>query len=295
MHESTLLQPLLRPGFRGRTWSLNTPRLVPLHTMSGDILVVDGCLGAVLASDFRTAVLSLGGNPFRLRSAAQWSIPLVGATGVSIDDVARRLDWQSSLASSPGDRRWAFEEARIRHDHYDRASVWSWKDRRFSTRAQSVASDVVLARWVHRDRRDHDIYVVSHRDREDRFLSRSAAIALAHGVAGVPLFQRDGNLLRRIAAEGALPAEISKWLRHRNLQNPTVVDGGGYQYPIRREDYKKLVAILPRVLDLGVEVADRSSVIASVRRSAWSTRLIWTDGGLSSRRSFSISDGRNAG
>ena len=294
MHESTLLQPLLRPGFRGRTWSLNAPRLVPLHTTFGDILVVDGCLGAVLASDFRTAVLSLGGNPFRLKGASQWSIPLVGATGVSIDDVARRLDWQSSSASSPGGKRWAFEEARIRHDHYDRASVWSWKDRRFSTRAQSVPSDVVLARWVHRDRRDHDIYVVSNRDREDRFLSRSAAIALAHGVAGVPLFQRDGNLLRRIAAEGALPAEISKWLRHRNLQNPTVVDGGGYQYPIRREDYKKLAAILPRTLDLGVEVADRPSVIASVRRSAWSTRLIWTNGGLSSRRSISVSNERNA-
>jgi hypothetical protein len=171
--------------------------------------------------------------------------------------------------------------------------VWSWNDRRFSTRANLAASEVVLARWVHRDQRDNDIYVVSNRDRESRFLSRSAAIALVHGVAGIPLFQRDGNVLRRTAREGALPVEISKWLRHRNLQNPTVVDGGGYQYPVRREDYMKLAAILPRMLDLGVEVADRSSVIASVRRSAWSTRLIWTDGGLSSRRAFSVSDERN--
>jgi hypothetical protein len=293
MHESTLLQPLLRPGFRGRTWRLNRPRLVPLQTMSGDILVVDGCLGAVLASDFRSAVLSLGGNPFRLRGIPQWSIPLVGAMGVSIDDVARRLDWQSSAASSPGDRRWAFEQTRIRRDHYDRASVWSWKDRRFSTRANLATSEVVLERWVHRAQRDHDIYVVSNRDRESRFLSRSAAIALVHGVAGIPLFQRDGNTLRRTAREGALPVEISKWLRHRNLQNPTVVDGGSYQYPVRRDDYMKLAAILPRMVNLGVEVADRSSFVASVRRSAWSTRLIWTDGGLSSRRAFSVSDERN--
>jgi len=284
LQESTLLAPLLRPGFRGRVWRLLKPTLVPLTTPSGEIVVVDGCVGATLVEDFRTAIISLGGAPFRLSGTSEWCPPLLGALNVDVTAAADRLGWEVAPARGPGKKPLALVETRQRHEHYDRASVWSWADGHFLRDGPSSQSPVILARWIHRAGRDHDIYVVSNRGREARFLSRAASIVFAHLAARLPLFRLEASGLLRIAGEGALPADISAWLRYATLANPSALEGGNYRYPIRAENVAKLTSILNGLIDLVSDPVEGTSAIALVRRSGWSDRLVWSNGRLSANR-----------
>jgi len=128
MHESTLLQTVaFGPGFPAAELGASMrPRLVPF---AHDVRRYFGrrwmsrppFWQAISARPF----WSLGGNPFRLRSAASvehsfWS----ALRAVSIDDVARKTRLAKlSRRPSPGYRRWAFEgSADFGTNHYDRAS-----------------------------------------------------------------------------------------------------------------------------------------------------------------------------
>ena len=283
-----VLEPLLRPGFRGRVWSLLKPSLVPLNTSSGEIAVADGCIGATLVEDFRAAVTNLGGVPFRLSGSSDWCPPLLGAVNIDVAVAADRLGWELTKARGPGKKPFAVVETRQGQqglEYYDRASVWSWADGRFLHGGPPSKSPVTLARWRHRARRDHDIYVVTRRGREARFLSRTTSIVFAHLAARSALFRRDGGGLLRVAGEGALPADISRWLRYTNLANPSALETGGYRYPMRAENFAIFSSVLNGLVDLGIDDVDGASAVARARRSGWSDRLVWTDGRLTARRS----------
>jgi hypothetical protein len=61
LHEATMLEPILKPRWKGRTWMLRRPTLAPLESSEAGLVVVDGCIGARLTEDFRMAVAAMGG------------------------------------------------------------------------------------------------------------------------------------------------------------------------------------------------------------------------------------------
>lgn len=282
LQESSILTPCLRSQFRGRVWVLGQIRLVPLRPASDDVVVVDGCLGALLADDFRSAVLSLGGAAFRV-AGSEWTVPLLGAVGVEVNRLSDRLGWRQKQAVMPGNKRAAFDDARLRHrDPYDPAYSWSWEAGRFA--ADTARASIRLTRWVHRGRRDHDVYEVSNQVQERRFLSRTSAILYAHMLADRPLYKFVDGALSRQAKDGFIPDRLAGWLRYANIANPSVSIDGGYSYPSQPEQAAKIASLLDGAIDAGVVLRPAIEVVSSVRRSGWAERMIWKDARLSSGR-----------
>jgi hypothetical protein len=223
----------------------------------------------------------MGGNPFRLVQS-EWSVPLLGATGVNVSALADRLDWKQSRALMPSDCVGALMETERRLEPYEAASYWTWDLGRFSRREERYS--VQLTRWVHRGGRDHDVYEVISGARSRRFLSRASAIVFAHMLARRPLFKVDGDRLARTAKDGFLPDTIARWLRYANLANPSVSSEGGYSYPIQAAHSARIATILPDAVDAGMSLRPVEDIVCSVRRSGWSTRMVWTGSGLSAGR-----------
>jgi hypothetical protein len=281
LHDSSFLAPFLRAQFRGRIWTLGETTLVPLRAATKDAVIVDGCVGALLMEDFRSSVLSMGGIPFRL-VGSEWSVPLLGATGVDVGALAARLRWKQSRPLMPTDRPGALVETGRRLEPYDAASHWSWDLGRFSFR--EYGSPIRLTRWVHRSGRDHDVYEVIAGARSRRFLSRASAIMCAHMSAKRPLFKANGDKLVRTARDGFLPDAIARWLRYANFANPSVSSESGYSYPAQAVNYARIAAILPDGVDAGAALRPVEDIVSSVRRSGWATRMVWTGSGLSAGR-----------
>jgi hypothetical protein len=281
LHDSSLLSPSLRAQFRGRVWTLRDAEMVSLRTTLRDVVVVDGSLSALLTEDFRAAVSSMGGQPFRL-VPSEWSVPLLGATGIDVSALSSRLGWKQSRALMPADRPLALSETERRLDPYDAASFWSWDLGRFALHENR--SPVRLTRWVHRGGRDHDIYEVVSGARTRRFLSRAAAIVYAHSLAKRSLYQAEGNKLTRKAKDGFLPDAVARWLRYANLLNPSFSMEGEYSYPVQHGQSATIAAIIPGAIDAGVTTRPIDEIVCSVRRSGWTERMVWKETGLSAGR-----------
>jgi hypothetical protein len=282
LQDASVLTPFLRARFRGRSWVLDRVALVPLRSRDEDFVLVDGCLPALLLRDFKQAVKALGGRPFR-RMTSPWSVPLVGAVGVPVDNLKERLDWPAKQATVPGHRPAAFDDAPHRRlDAYRREYEWSWDLGRFTSGGSR--SPVRLARWVHLGERDHDVYVVSGRTQERLFLSRCCAIVHAHMLAGRAMYRFDAAWLVRLGRDGFLPDRISQWLRYVNLNNAGPMPSGGYGYRADQSQAAAIATLLRGAVDAGVAVRASWNVVASARRSGFAERLVFTDGRFVSGR-----------
>ncbi|HBR46702.1 MAG TPA: hypothetical protein DEA80_17595 [Afipia sp.] len=282
LQDASVLTPFLRARFRGRSWTLDPVALVPLRSRDEDFVLVDGCLPALLLRDFKQAVKALGGRPFR-RMTSPWSVPLIGAVGVPVDNLKERLDWPAKRATAPGRRPAAFDDAPHRRlDAYRQEYEWSWELGRFTSGGSR--SPVRLARWVHLGERDHDVYVVSGRTQGRLFLSRCCAIVHAHMLAGRPMYRFDAARLVRLGRDGFLPDRISQWLRYVNLNNAGPMPSGGYGYCADQSQATAIAALLRGAVDAGVAVRASWDVVASARRSGFAERLVFTDGRLVSGR-----------
>ena len=282
LQDATALTPFLRARFRGRSWMLGPVALVPLRSHARDFVLIDGCVPALLLRDFKRAVEALGGRPFR-KVASAWSVPLIGAEGAPIEKLIETLGWPKKLATMPGRRPAAFDDAPLRRlDAYQHAYTWSWVAGRFTS--DGSRSPVRLARWVHLGERDHDVYVVSGPRQERRFLSRCCAIVHAHMLAGRPMYRFDAGQLVRLGQDGFLPDRISQWLRYKNLANARPLASGAYRYTARQEQAATIATLLPGVIDTGVSLRASWESISSVRRSGFAERLVFADGRFVSGR-----------
>lgn len=283
LHEATMVEPRLKPGWKGRTWTLRPPTLVPLGQPAAGLVVVDGCVGARQSRDFREAVTAMGGEAFRSAGVARWSPPLLGATSVQADELARRLRWPSGAAKVAGGGPVSFVQTPISHKFYAAASFWSWKRGHFVTARDDEGEAVRLTRWRNSGDRDHDVYVVAVRGEEFRFVSRQAAIVHAHVARRSAMFGFEAGSLVRSAGEGALPAPISAWLRYRNLGNAGPSDKRRYAYPATADDLSRLHTLLPGIVEAD---APRSAldVALAFRRSGGSERLLWINGNVMAGR-----------
>lgn len=281
LQDATMLTPFLRARFRGRTWVLGSAMLVPLRSRAGDFVLVDGCVPTLQLQDFRRAVEALGGRAFR-RAETPWSIPLIGAEGVSAVELSGALGWPTKPATMPGGRPAAFDDAPLRRlDAYQHAYTWSWEAGRFTS--EGSRSPVRLARWIHLGERDHDVYVVSGPRQERRFVSRCSAIVYAHMLAGKAMYRFDAGQLVRLGCDGFLPAQVSHWLRYENLANAGILPSSGYGYFASQEQAAAIAALLPGAIDVGALRASWD-VIASARRSGFAERLVFAGGRFVSTR-----------
>jgi hypothetical protein len=281
LHEASMLEPFLKPTWKGRTWMLRRPTLASQDSPIGRLVVVDGGIGARQTEDFRVAVDAMGGRAFRAAGAAKWSPPLVGATGVEPQELASRLRWAVGTAEVPGDAPACFAQTQISHELYAAASHWSWKKRRFVTTRDDDGEALRVTRW--KSSRDHDVYVVVGRGKEFRHVSRQAAIAQAHVLRGVPMFTFDDGRLVRSTAEGALPIPVAAWLRYRSLRNSGPSGRSGYSYSASAADLAKLRRLLPGILSgEGQQSAlDAANVL---RRSGGKARLLWINDNIRAAR-----------
>lgn len=281
LHEATMLEPILKPRWKGRTWMLRRPTLAPLESAEAGLVVVDGCIGARLTEDFRMAVAAMGGKAFRSRGAAKWSPPLIGATGVEPQELASRLRWALGTLAVCGDAPTSFVQTPIAQEFYTAASFWSWRRRHFVTESDDEGHAVRVARW--RSNRDHDLYVVTTRGREFRYLSRQAAIVHAHVARDAAMFDFDSGGLVRSSGEGALPFPVAAWLRYRNLGNAGPSGRRHYAYPARAADLTKLRRLLPGIVR-GESSQSALDAANACRRSGGAGRMLWINNSVRAAR-----------
>lgn len=282
LQDATILTPLLRARYRGRTWILGQASLVPLRSRTQDFVLTDGCVPALQRRDFEQAVKALDGRVFR-RMSSLWSVPLMGATGVRIERLRQQLDWPLKSPTMPGRRHAAFDDdPQRRLEAYQREYLWSWDAGRFAF--ESAPSRVRLARWVHLGGRDHDVYVVSAAGRDRMFVSRCGAIVDAHMQAGKAMYRFETDRLIRTGRDGFLPDQIAHWLRYENLANPQPGASGGYAYEASRGQTAMIANFLPGAIDAGETLRASWDAVASARRSGFAERLIFTDGRIASGR-----------
>jgi hypothetical protein len=276
LQEATMLEPYLKPGWKGRTWTLRRPTLASLGSPAKGLVVVDGCIGARQTEDFLEAVAAAGGRAFRSLGVAKWSPPLIGATAVEPAELASRLRWGSGTAGVPGAASTSFVQTPISHEFYAPASYWSWKRRHFVTARDDEGEPVRVARWRNIGDRDHDVYVVVVRGQEFRFASRQAAIVHAHVQRRTAMFDFDDGMIVRSSGEGALPIPFASWLRYRNLSNAGASKWRHYAYPARAADLTRLLGLLPGILEADAPQPAFEAANLS-RRSGGAVRLLWTN------------------
>lgn len=285
LQEAAMIEPFLRSGWKGRTWMLVRPTIAPLGPAAGGLVVIDGCIGARQVNDFREAVAAMGGEAFRTSGIARWSPPLLGASSVRPDELSARLRWPIGVRKVAGNAPGSFVQTPISHEFYAEASFWSWKKRHFVTVRDDDGGPVRLIRWKNVGDRDHDVYVVTVRGREFRFVSRHAAIVHAHLLRRSPMFSFGAGGLVRCAGEGALPLPIAAGLRYRHLTNAGSSGRRHYVYPASATDLSKLQSLLPSI----VEAEGFQSVLdasMAFRRSGGAARLLWLNESVRAARAL---------
>jgi hypothetical protein len=282
LQDGGVIEPRLRQGWKGRSWVLSPIRIMAAQADQAPVALLEGACCADMLDDFRSAVLGLGGKPFRVGVQRGWSVPVTGAIGVSPEALAERLGWRlvesdDSALQSP----LALARTPRVAENYTEGSSWCW-NRRCFVKSGAVRHEVTLTRLSHLGDRDHDVYRVERRGLWHHYLSRHAAIIAAHSAAGIPIFHFEGERIVVGAAEGALPDRLATSLRRRTLQAASIV-GDAYIYPASVEDARWLLPLLPGCVDgvLPKRTEEESGdVISAARRSGGALRAIWRNGRL---------------
>lgn len=277
LQETTLLDPRLRMRWRGRLFTLGRPTITDIKIAGEPGALVSGMLPIRLELDLRETIALHGGRAFRRLSPESLAPPILGAAGVIASELATALGWTRNdpPALPDGTAATRLFETSVLAESYTVASKWDWSAGRFCIDT-AASGPVSLVRLIHPGGRDHDIYRVTG-TRTRSFTSRHAAILDAHQQAGRPLFRLEGDRIRRIGSEGALPIEIARALRFRTLTNAGARDGG-WEYFVTPEDVRWLNGLLPGVIHGAAgAIADPA---LSYRRGRGARRPVWRDGGI---------------
>ena len=277
--DATLIQPRLRPQWKGRVWTIRPPSL----RVVGDVAIAEGTLCHRHTQEFREACGLERAKPFRRCGTAPYAPALVGCASACAKEVAERLQWPIVEGAARPAGQLSLETTALTLIGRQPASRWDWEGRHFIADGREGAGEVSLTRWSQPGQRDHDVYVVDSRAVGARrlLLSRAAAVVLTHGVARTPLFLARDGLLVGLSREAHLPDKLASWLRLRNAANAAVFEGSRV-YAADGEDLAWLARLLPGVVE-GSSVSGRKvgiPAISSARNSGGRTRLAWIGGQL---------------
>ncbi|WP_447889513.1 hypothetical protein [Serratia fonticola] len=283
LHHAGLIEPRLRPGWKGRVWTLVKTTLLHIRNGRDSLVVVEGAACAILMEDFQKAVTGLGGKSFRRNGVSVWSPPVFGAALADPVALSQRLGWQLIDASSLSDATPLLlaptERAAELHNP---AAVWDWHSGRFQPYTPPSKNAASLSLHVHPGGRDHDIYrVVSGRE-TTHFLSRTAAIITTGAKNRQPIFERVAqNHLQCLIHDCGLPDALAAGIRRSALRNGGPMDFG-YVYPIGDASFLWLKSLLPGCfcsLSPGDE-SDANHLVSAARHSGGKIRPIWRNGRL---------------
>ncbi|MGS0741093.1 hypothetical protein ACVBEF_04535 [Glaciimonas sp. GG7] len=281
LQDAGVIAPRLRQGWKGRVWTLVAPRIVKVCYGNAEMALVEGALCSQLRDDFKLAVQGLGGHCFNRQDVEQWSVPVMGAAGVSPVALAERLGWPLAMeVDTAGSVPFALADTKRHAEHYQIASTWCWSARRF-VRTGAIDGPVRLSLRSHQNNTDHDVYRVEQGGRSFHYLSRCAAIIAAHGMAAVPMFEFRGDHIARLSQEGSLPDLLSAMLRRCRLR-AAGMNGRHYVYPASEADVRWLVSLLPGCI-VGPAISEQcsaGSVLSTARRSGGRLRPQWLDNQL---------------
>jgi hypothetical protein len=286
LQEAGCIEPVLRAQWRGRVWNLGRPALTTFESKLGPVVVLNGCIGAALATDFRTAAKAAGARPFRRRGVSDFAPTLFGCLDADAKGLAQVLGWPIRNDPMRAGGRLAFRRTERRLELYKLSHRWSWSAGRFIEASGRSAGPVSLERWIHRGGRDHDVYVVVDGSQTWHLMSRPAAVVLAHSLAGTPLFELASGMLRRIGREGALPDVLAAVSRIRHLANAGPIDGV-YAYRLDDQTLRNFSTALPNLMPILKDSSGKGVVeaVSLAIHSGGRVRTTWSKGGLSTTHS----------
>lgn len=278
LQESSFLDVRLRARWRGRIVTLRSPTLMQVKIAGAPCIVTAGAIPQQLEDEFRSAVISQAGTPFRHISKGSCAPALIGASNVDPNNIAKVLGWElNSTVDFPQKCPVSsLSETSLIGANYVVASRWDWSLGRFSTRPVPE-NRVSLVRMVHPEGRDHDIYRVNGKHCRS-FFSRYSAIMDAHQQAGVPMFRYIDGRIQRICNEGALPVEIARVMRVKSLGNGGLVEDR-WEYAAGNDLVHWLDDLLPGIIEGGA--AHFSDPARYCLRGRGARRLLWNEGELS--------------
>ncbi|UMR31991.1 hypothetical protein MJ904_07390 [Massilia sp. MB5] len=289
LQDGGIIEPRLRQGWKGRVWTLATPRVIRAVSEGREVALLEGALCSKFIEDFTLAVEGLGGTSFQRQGHIRWAVPVIGAINVSPALLAERLGLPlCKEIDSTGKVPLALARTERQAEHYIISSTWCWSAKRFVSGKTSEGS-VRLTRRSHRLGTDHDVFCVEHAGRSFNYLSRCAAIIHAHALAGVALFKFREDRIERIAQDGALPDVLAATLRRRCLR-AAGVDAGAYSYPATEADARWVSSMLSGcVADVEISTPQATGeLLSAVRRSGGRLRARWEGGELSIKMNKSM-------
>ena len=282
LRDASIIQPRLRSRWRGRIWTLEPPTLRRV----GRVTLLDGAVCERLVQNFRKACLASGGEPFRRAMEAVLAPALVGCRGGDAGAVAERLGWRILDGRVVGlNKPMSFLETRLVLLGREPSHHWDWGSRRFVPGPGSGKEAVGIMRWVQPGGNDHDIYTVEEagRARKLRFVSRNAAVCVAHCIARVPMFKAADGRISCLFGEAALPDFIAAVLRIRHCLN-SGLSGDGCVYKADGRDLTWVKSLLPGIVASQDEFVETegADAVSAVRHSGGRSRIAWLSGRLTS-------------
>jgi len=283
LQNAGVIEPRLRPGWKGRVWTLVKPSLLHIHNGENSLIVVEGAVCASLIDDFQKAVAGLGGNTFRRCGVSLWSPPVFGAVLANTVALSQRLGWPLIEAPSSSDIiPLSLATTERAAELHDLAAVWNWHSGRFQQHGSKDKESTSLSLHIHPGGRDHDIYRVISGKKTTHYLSRTAAIIAAGAKNREPVFERVAkDHVLCLINDCGLPDVLAAGIRRHALRNAGPMDTG-YTYPVDDVSFLWLESLLPgcfySLSPNGED--DLSRVVSASRHSGGNIRPIWRNGRL---------------
>lgn len=283
LHHAGLIEPRLRPGWKGRVWTLVKPSLLHIRNGENSLVVVEGAFCASLMDDFQKAVAGLSGESFRRRGISLWSPPVFGASLTNPNALSQRLGWPLiEIPSSPDTAPLSLVTTERTAELHESVAIWNWRSERFQQHCSDDKESASLSLHIHPGGRDHDIYRVISGKKTTHYISRTAAIIAAGAKNREPVFERvtKNNLLCLINDCG-LPDALAAGIRRYTLRNGGPIDSG-YAYPVDDVSFLWLESLLPGCFysRSPSDEDDVSSIVSTSHHSGGKIRLIWRNGQL---------------
>jgi hypothetical protein len=252
------LTPRVSRDWRARRWFLAPPRLL---RFADGRLALDGAAPARTRRKFRDLAIGSGGRVEVRCLHRPWSVSTLVAAGGAFDALPRELGLEIVPAEAyvpPPDVAATFPVSVYTDSRRLVASTWSWAKGRFVSFGGDACDGVRIEHLATHKPNAPDIFrVIRHEEVQGLFDGRSAAIVLAHRLAGRPMFRFDGSsgTLERNTSEGCLPPQLSAYLRLRSLCGPAIIFGADgsrvYRTPCSPSDARRLRTILGPAIDAG--------------------------------------------
>ena len=234
--EASILQPMLSPKWRARTWHLIPPRIC---TLSKNAAFIEGAVGATARKRLIEQVALLGGSVQIVGpKAGVLAPPIQVVSGIDLVRLGEAMSWPLTLRTFPAISKvpscWPLEKRS--ENGRTVASSWCFQrglflapDYKFRDTSQF---SVQLDRLMREDMDDRDVFRVSGVGPVFLSSSRTAAILEAYRRIKRPVYKWSNGFLSRNTLNGHLPLPIARGLRQKSLiaSGPQLTDGGGWSY-----------------------------------------------------------------